>query len=184
MPTALTHAAAGVTAAYVLSGRRDSSMLWVYVILLSVMADFDVIGLTCGIPYAHTFGHRGFFHSLLFACLISAFFSTVYIAGRNGRVFVCSYFRILLVFILVSSLHPLLDMFTSGGLGIGLFIPFSNERLFFPDRPIRVSPIGISKFFSGRGLVVLKSEFRFVVIPSLIIFFTVFLFRRITIKPE
>jgi inner membrane protein len=85
---------------------------------------------------------------------------------------------------LVSALHPILDMFTSGGLGIGLFIPFNNERLFFPDRPIKVSPIGLQSFFSGRGITVLKSELRIVILPSIALFFTVFLMRRIFIRQD
>lgn len=182
MPTALTHAAAGITTAYVLAARRDSFMLWVNVVLLSVMADFDVIAFRLGVPYAHTFGHRGFFHSLLFASVAGLFFSMMFYAGKSK--FSCSYIRLLLVFMLASSLHPLLDMFTNGGLGIGLFIPFSSERLFFPDRPIRVSPIGIRNFFSDWGIRVIISELRLVILPSCIVVFTVFLMRRILIRQK
>lgn len=182
MPTAFTHAAAGITTAYLLAGRRDSVMLWVYVVFLSVMADFDVIAFNLGIPYAHTFGHRGFFHSLFFAVSVSFIFSMMYYCNKRKISF--SYLRVLLVFILVSALHPLLDMFTSGGLGIGLFIPFNNERLFFPDRPIKVSPIGLHSFFSARGITVLKSEFRIVILPSMALFFSAFLLRRIFIRQD
>lgn len=182
MPTALTHAAAGITSAYVLSGRRDSVLLWINVVLLSVMADFDVIAFRLGIPYGHTFGHRGFFHSILFAFVTSLFFSMVYYTGK-GKLS-CSFIRLLLVFMLASSLHPLLDMLTSGGLGIGLFIPFSNERLFFPDRPIRVSPIGIRNFFSDWGIRVIKSELRLVILPCCAVILTVYLMRKILIRQK
>ncbi len=182
MPTAFTHAAAGITTAYLLSGRRDSVMLWIYVVILSVMADFDVIAFNLGIPYSHIFGHRGFFHSLLFAACVSFIFSMMYHCSKRKISF--SHLRVLLVFMLVSALHPILDMFTNGGLGIGLFIPFNNERLFFPDRPIKVSPIGLHSFFSGRGITVLKSELRIVILPSISLFLAVFLLRKITVKPE
>lgn len=46
-----------------------------------------------------------------------------------------------LVFAATAS-HALLDMLTDGGLGVALFVPVSNARLFFPVRPIAVSPIG------------------------------------------
>lgn len=145
MPTAFTHAAAGITAAYVLSERRDSAMLWIYVILLSVMADFDVIAFSFGIPYAHTFGHRGFFHSLVFALIISVFFSVVYPAGK-GRLRP-GYLRLLPGFMIAASLHPLLDMLTSGGLGIGLFIPFDDARLFSITGLLRFHQLVYVTFF-------------------------------------
>lgn len=53
--------------------------------------------------------------------------------------------------------HPLLDMLTDGGSGVMLFFPFSTERLFFPWRPIRVSPLSIIRFFDRAGEI-LASE--------------------------
>ncbi|MFA6179679.1 MAG: metal-dependent hydrolase, partial [Candidatus Methylopumilus sp.] len=59
----------------------------------------------------------------------------------------------------------------NGGLGVALYWPFSNERVFFPYHPIAVSPIGVGRFFTERGLAVLKSEFIWVVLPSIVWFF-------------
>ena len=58
-----------------------------------------------------------------------------------------------------------MDAFTSGGLGIALLAPFDNHRYFFPYTPIKVSPIGISAFFSDWGIRVLISEFKWVWLP-------------------
>ena len=53
--------------------------------------------------------------------------------------------------------HPLLDMLTDGGSGVMLLFPVSEARLFFPWRPIRVSPLGIARFFDRAGPI-LRSE--------------------------
>ncbi len=61
--------------------------------------------------------------------------------------------------------HGLLDALTDGGLGIAFFAPFNETRYFFPWRPIMVSPIGLSQFFSSWGLGVLLSELIWIGIP-------------------
>ncbi len=71
--------------------------------------------------------------------------------------------------------HGFLDAMTSGGLGVGFFIPYSSERFFFPLRPIRVSPI--KNFLTARGLVVLQSELLSVWFPLLSIAVSIFLIR-------
>jgi inner membrane protein len=58
---------------------------------------------------------------------------------------------------------------TDGGLGVAFFAPFSNTRYFLPWTPIRVSPIGVSRFFTERALVVLKSEFVWIWIPAMLL---------------
>ena len=63
--------------------------------------------------------------------------------------------------------HILLDAATSGGLGVAVLWPFSEARFFLPWRPIRVSPLSPSAFFSGRGVTVLISEFLWVWLPCL-----------------
>ncbi len=55
---------------------------------------------------------------------------------------------------------------TAGGLGVPFFSPFTNARYFFPWCPIRVSPIGLSRFFTERGLEVLQSELLWIWLPS------------------
>ena len=67
------------------------------------------------------------------------------------------------VFVCAAS-HPLLDAMTSGGLGVALAWPWSEQRFFAPWRPIRVSPFA-PQFFSARGLATLLSELRWVWLP-------------------
>jgi inner membrane protein len=56
--------------------------------------------------------------------------------------------------------HPLLDALTDGGAGVMLLFPISDARLFFPWRPIHVSPLGIRRFFDKAGYI-LASELPF-----------------------
>jgi inner membrane protein len=116
----------------------------------SVLPDLDVIAFRLHIPYASTFGHRGFTHSIVFA-LLSATLLTL--AVRDRRAF---------PFLFVCALsHPLLDALTNGGRGVALLWPFSDQRFFAPWRPIRVSPIGRVDWR------VLRSEAKWVWLPAI-----------------
>jgi inner membrane protein len=55
---------------------------------------------------------------------------------------------------------------TDGGLGVAFFAPFDNTRYFLPWTPIRVSPIGLGRFFTARGLAVLASELLWIWLPA------------------
>jgi inner membrane protein len=67
---------------------------------------------------------------------------------------------------LATASHGLLDALTDGGHGVAFFAPFENSRYFFPFTPIEVSPIGISRFFSSRGLEVLLDEVQWIWVPA------------------
>jgi inner membrane protein len=54
--------------------------------------------------------------------------------------------------------HPLLDSMTfGGGLGCGLFWPFTDERFWLPWRFIPVAPLGLY-MFSERGALTVMVE--------------------------
>lgn len=74
-----------------------------------------------------------------------------------------------LLLFFVTDTHGLLDAMTDGGLGIAFFSPFNLQRYFLPWRPIHVSPIGVGRFFSARGLRILWSEIVWVWLPILAI---------------
>jgi inner membrane protein len=57
---------------------------------------------------------------------------------------------------------------TNGGLGVAFLSPLDTHRYFLPWRPIPVSPIGISAFFSEYGLVILGAEILLVWLPTLV----------------
>ena len=130
---------------------------------MSMVPDADVLSFYLGIPYEHPLGHRGFTHSILFALLSSIIVARM-IHGRGENLF-----TITLFLFLATVSHGLLDAITTGGLGVGFFIPFDDTRYFFSFRPILVSPIGIGNFIGTRGLAVLMSEFKYVWIPLLLI---------------
>jgi len=156
MPTVLGHAMVGIgLGAFAVSRERTVSQNVSTVASLSILSavpDLDTLAFAFGIPYSPAIGHRGFFHSAVFAMMLGTFFFGVaYLdrqryrrMGATGNPEGKMHAALLLVYLLVSISHPLLDMLTDGGLGIALLAPFANERLFFPLQPIPVSPIGVS----------------------------------------
>jgi inner membrane protein len=81
-------------------------------------------------------------------------------------------------FFLATASHGLLDGMTDGGLGVVFFSPFNNTRYFLPWRPIRVSPIGVTHFFSHRGLEVVQSELLWIWLPATMLVFSAWLIRH------
>lgn len=131
--------------------------------ICAVLPDADVLCFSFGIPYDHWLGHRGFFHSLLFSLLLAfavklLFFRSQPLNSREGLL-------LILYLFLCTASHAVLDAVTSGGLGVALFSPFDNSRYFFPWRPVKVSPIGASAFFSEWGVRVIKSELKWIWLP-------------------
>lgn len=165
MATAFTHPLVPVVAAYLIGRDKIPTRVLVLASLASVIPDLDVIGLRFGISYGDPLGHRGFTHSIFFSALVAAF-SLLFCRKLEVSKILC----FVLVFIGACS-HGALDAMTDGGSGISFFWPFSDERYFFPWRPIEVSPIGISRFISPRGLDVLINEFLIIWIPALAIIF-------------
>lgn len=131
----------------------------------TMLPDLDVLGLYLGVPYGSLLGHRGLSHSIFFAAALAAIISL-----PLGKVFRPASATTIFAFIfLCTASHGLLDAMTDGGLGIAFLSPLSNQRYFFPWRPLSVSPLSITAFFSGRGSAVLYSELLWVLVPSLTI---------------
>jgi inner membrane protein len=162
MPSIVTHAAVPLALRLGLGGKAISPRLLACGTIASMLPDLDVIGLRLGVSYASDYGHRGFTHSLAVAALVALAGACFYRRMRTG--FVCA---LLFLFAAVAS-HGLLDTFTNGGRGVALLWPLSSERYFAPWRPIEVSPLGVSGFFSARGAEVLKSELIWVWAPALV----------------
>jgi inner membrane protein len=127
----------------------------------SILPDADVVGYWLGIPYGSPLGHRGLTHSLFFAAVLSAALAFA-VPRRRPAVF-------LFLFLCVAS-HGLLDAMTDGGRGIAFFAPLTNARFHFPWRPIPVSPLGVGRFLSRRGLLILESELLWIWLPALALF--------------
>jgi len=114
-----------------------------------------------GYAYEHWLGHRGFTHSIFFAIIWSGVLSLIFGKSKKKIFFI--------VLFLATISHAVLDAMTTGGLGVGFFIPFNDSRYFFPCRPIQVSPIGISKFFSEWGMRVILSELLWIGVPCVVV---------------
>ncbi len=142
-------------------GGRVSGRLLVAGMVASVLPDADAIGFHLGIPYGHMMGHRGFTHSITFAFCVALIALLAARWLRSGRI------RAFIVVFVAAMSHALLDMLTNGGLGIALLSPFSNERFFFPWRPIAVSPLSLERFMGSRGWFVMRSEFTWVWLPCM-----------------
>ncbi|HKV10234.1 MAG TPA: metal-dependent hydrolase, partial [Thermoanaerobaculia bacterium] len=134
--------------------------------LCAALPDADVAGFAFGVRYEDPIGHRGFSHSLVLAALLATLaLPAIYRRGKDGP----GPAKLWTYLFLATASHGLLDAMTDGGLGIALLAPFDNTRYFFPFRPIEVSPIGVSRFFSGRGLAVIASELVWVWLPAAVV---------------
>ena len=136
---------------------RAPLRLWLMACVLSVLPDADAALHHSGVPYSHPFGHRGFTHSFVFAALAAAFAACSLFRERRWRIW--------LFLSAVGVSHGVIDAMTDGGLGIAFFAPLDNARYFLPWRPLVVSPIGVTAFFSDWGVAVLRSEIVHVWLP-------------------
>ena len=160
MASIFGHAAVGFTLSKIIDN-KNLRWLLVLAIFSTILPDFDVIGFRLGIPYEAPLGHRGFTHSILFAILWALLLMIVF--GKKNK-----WVWFIVIFLSTVS-HGILDAMTSGGEGVGFFIPFNNDRFFFQLRAIEVSPMGIRSFFSEWGLRVILSEIKYIIIPCLLI---------------
>lgn len=108
-------------------------------------------------------GHRGLTHSLSVAFVLRLVVVRVWF--REAQTWSRMWGILIAHFFLVTASHGMLDAMTDGGLGVAFFAPFDNSRYFFPWRPVQVSPIGITPFFSRYGLDVLISELMRIGVP-------------------
>jgi len=129
-------------------------------IICSILPDADVLAFKFNIPYEHMFGHRGFTHSIFFSVLFGLLVSFLF--HRTDRL------KYGVIYILCTLSHAFLDALTTGGRGVAILAPFSEERFFLPWRFIKVSPMSIKRFISQWGIEVLKSEFIYIWVPCLI----------------
>jgi inner membrane protein len=119
--------------------------------LFAVAPDLDTYAMFAfDVPRGSLFSHRGVFHSPAFLTVAAVAVAWLMVRGRTAWLLGA-------LWAAAAITHPLLDMLTDGGSGVMLLFPFSTERLFFPWRPIRVSPLGIARFFDRAGEI-LASE--------------------------
>jgi inner membrane protein len=173
MASAFTHAAAALALGTAFRDPGKPARFWMLGAACAVFPDLDAIGYYLGVPYGSIFGHRGFTHSIVFAALLASaalMFAREEQPGERRRSW--------LFFFLATCSHGMLDTITSGGGGVAFFAPFDNQRYRLPWELIEVSPMSIRRFFTERGVRVIRSELAVVWVPAA--FFAVFaiLFRR------
>ena len=165
MPTILTHAVTAAALALPLRQQYQFRKIAIAGIICSMLPDADAIGMYMGIPYESLWGHRGITHSFFFA-LLTAFcvtpMLTSHISGKR------EIFMIGIYIFIATALHPVTDAITNGGKGVAFFAPFDDTRYFLPWRPVQVSPMTATSFFSARGMLVIKSEILWIWLPSLL----------------
>jgi inner membrane protein len=172
MPSLFSHPAVPFAIVSAVGTRSVSIRLFLAGVIFAILPDADVIGFRFGIPYDHLLGHRGFFHSPIFAGIASLISALAYRPLRS------TYWTAFAVLFLSMLMHGILDAATNGGLGIAFLSPFSNQRYFFPWQPIAVSPFGLKSFLSSRGFMIIQSELKWVWVPFLSIGFIGFLIRH------
>jgi len=165
MASASAHAVAALSIGACFYRPQIPKRVWVAGVLCSIIPDIDVIGFRFGVHYGNFLGHRGFTHSLVFAALMATVtMLLVFPRGASG----IGRLPLLAYLFLATASHGVLDAMTNGGLGVAFFSTFDNGRYFLPWRPIRVSPISVTRFFSSRGYTVLQSELLWIWIPAIV----------------
>lgn len=177
MPSIFSHAIASIALGKAYT-RNQSLKFWLLAIFCSIIPDIDVVSFRFGINYSDLFGHRGFTHSIFFALLLA--FLIVIIFFKEQQFLGKKFWSLTFFFFICTASHGFLDAMTSGGKGVAFFSPFSNERYFFTFHSIAVSPIGVTRFFSKEGIVVLKSEILWVWLPSILIISLAYFLRKNT----
>lgn len=162
MASAISHAAVGLAIGACFDREKVPVRALLLGAALAIAPDLDAIGFWLGVSRGSLFGHRGITHSLAFALVTGLLAARLFTSradppGQRGWLSAC--------FVLVLASHGLLDALTNGGSGVAFFSPFDTGRYFFPFRPIEVSPIGID-VFNARGLRILGSEVRWVLLPA------------------
>jgi inner membrane protein len=142
-------------------------------IVASVVPDIDVLSFWLRGNSDTAFAHRGATHSFAFAAFL-ALGMALALRPPTG-----DFWRFFIFLFLSAASHGIMDAFTNGGWGIAFFWPWSSERYFAPFRPILVSPIGLSRFVSMRGVQVLVSELIWLWVPCIVLWLAFVYMRRI-----
>lgn len=156
MPTIFTHPAVPLALAVGLGRNAIPSRLLTAGVAASILPDVDVLAFSLGVPYGSAFGHRGFTHSLAFAAAVGFVGALFHRALGSTRI------RAAAFLFLATASHGALDALTTGGSGIAFLWPWSEARYFAPVQVIEVSPIGLRRFLSQRGVDVILSELAWV----------------------
>lgn len=166
MASAFTHAFAAFAIGKS-TVKKYSTKIALLGMFCAIFPDIDVLSFYFGIPYNSFWGHRGFIHSISFALIFSLLITSLFFKAE--KIFSKHWFILVLFFFIATVSHGILDAMTNGGLGVAFFSPINDTRYFFPWHPVQVSPVNVHSFFSEWGIRVLKSEFVYIWIPSILL---------------
>ena len=176
MPSSFSHPAPAVALATLFrSGDLPRSAI-VTGMVCSTLPDLDALGFYVGVSRSSMLSHRGITHSIPFAVVLALVAALLLRGMTKDRTHLG---KLWLYLFLATASHGVFDALTNGGRGVAFFAPFSPARYFFPFRPIEVSPISVSRFFSERWRAVLASECRWVWLPSLVFLVVAHLLRSL-----
>jgi inner membrane protein len=164
MPSIFSHPAVPLALATVLSREVVSPSVVLLGVACSTVPDLDIVGFRFGVPRGHLLGHRGLSHSIVFAVCLSG--GLAWLLASAAQQPKASSLTVFLFLFLSTLSHGILDAMTTGGSGVAFFAPVHNQRYFLPWRPIHVSPITVSGFFSARGVRALRSELQWIWLPT------------------
>jgi inner membrane protein len=165
MASVFGHAAAALALGSAFRTAGVPGRFWALGVACAVLPDIDVVAFSFGISSRHVLGHRGLTHSVLFAVGVGTAVAWLFVRGHPWR---RARWRLAAYFVVATASHGVLDAMTNGGPGVAFFAPIDDTRFFLPWRPIVVSPIGLRPFLGEWGLAVVKSELRWVLIPSVL----------------
>jgi inner membrane protein len=178
MCTSFAHAMLGLTAAVCTEralGLRAAGLTtrWRWIAAAcAALPDIDAGLHAYGVDADSIWGHRGFLHSIAFACIVGGLVSWLCFkpldadaaperrGWRSPR-----RWALAAVVSLITASHGMLDALTDGGHGIAFFAPFSDARYHAPWNPFPVPMMGLTNLFTAYMLEVLMHELLLVIVP-------------------
>ena len=164
MPSLITHPIVAVAIGCCFPPDAVPRRFWIAGAIVACLPDADVAWHGYGIQHASMLAHRGITHSVFAVVVVSV--ATIGALYGLRRMLPPFDPRLTFLYLLLAmGSHGVLDAMTNGGPGIAFLAPFSAKRVFFPFRPIQVSPLSVSAFFAGRAWAILRSEALWVWLP-------------------
>ena len=150
MPTPISHAAVGFAIAAWTQPAPPSTRVCVAAAACAALPDIDVLGWPLHLSDASPFAHRAITHSLAFALIGALLTTAVFFRSEQKQ----QRARVALVLWLALLSHGCLDALSSYSLGVGFFVPFSEQRYRFAWTPLGDSAGMLARQLTKEALVV------------------------------
>ena len=177
MPSLLGHAVAGLAITSAFHGSKVPRRTWALAVFCAVAPDLDWFVSLLNLHRGHALNHRGAAHSLFAAMVLAA---VVFLMGfrrdqRRAAVWLC---------LTVAALsHGLLDACTAGGVGVALFMPFSDTRWACLWQPGWVAPLPVGREHVHTFLDSLWNEAFWIGLPALAVAVGSRLMHQVGLRP-